>query len=114
MLTYTDIKKRGQQIAIVTQSRYMPPWKAFSDCEFRDNRSLTEAQIDTLRRWVEAGMPEGSAADRPVIPKFTNGSLLGPPDQELKAQRTAPFSIVYGTRKQARDYRTRSGLPSRP
>jgi mono/diheme cytochrome c family protein len=84
LLTYADMKKRGPQVAAVTKSKYMPPWKAFGDCSFRDNRSLTDAQIATINRWVEGGMPEGKAADLPPAPKFTAGWLLGPPDLVVK------------------------------
>src|SRR5579862_9679261 len=28
LVTYKDVAKRAQQIAIVTKSRFMPPWKA--------------------------------------------------------------------------------------
>jgi len=84
LLTYSDMKKRGTQVATVTKSKYMPPWKAFGDCSFRDNRSLTDAEIATINRWVEAGMPEGKSADLPPAPKFTDGWLLGKPDLIVK------------------------------
>lgn len=91
LLTYNDMKKRGAQVVTVTQSRYMPPWKASGDCSFRDNRSLTDAQIATLHRWVAGGMPEGRSADLLPAPKFTDGWLLGPPDLIVKMPKA--FSI---------------------
>ena len=49
-------------IAAVTQSRYMPPWKADSHGEFVDERRLTDAQIAPDPE-VERG---GGAAGRPA------------------------------------------------
>ena len=84
LVTYADIKKHGVEIAAVTKSRQMPPWKATGDCAFRDDLRLTDAQIETIQKWVAGGMPEGRAADTPRLPKFTNGWPLGTPDLVLK------------------------------
>src|SRR4029077_19777248 len=54
LLTYEDVRKRGQLIASVTQNRYMPPWHAASEMgSFRDDRRLTDAQIQTIRDWIQ-------------------------------------------------------------
>ena len=59
----------------------MPPWKAVaSDFAYKGDRRLSEAEIDTIKRWVDAGMPEGDPAKLPAMPKFTPGWQLGPPD----------------------------------
>jgi mono/diheme cytochrome c family protein len=83
LLDYQDIKKRARQIALVTKSRYMPPWKADSHGEFVDERRLTEEQIATLSAWANAGTPEGDPRELPPPPKLPstwNGWHLGPPD----------------------------------
>ncbi len=81
LLSYDDVRKRGKLIASVTANRYMPPWHADSDLgSFRDDRRLTDAQIQTIRQWVEAGMPEGDPQKLPAVPKFTPGWQLGNPD----------------------------------
>ena len=84
LLSYADVKKHGPEIAAVTRSHVMPPWKATGDCAFRDDRRLTVTQIDTIQAWVAAGMPEGRAADTPRLPAFTEGWPLGVPDLVLK------------------------------
>ena len=65
-------------MATVTKSRYMPPWHAepgFGD--FADERRLTDAQIETIARWVEQRMPRGESARMPRLPSFTEGWQLG-------------------------------------
>jgi tetratricopeptide (TPR) repeat protein/mono/diheme cytochrome c family protein len=91
LLTYSDAKKHAQQIAAVTQRRYMPPWPPQPGYgEFQDERRLTELQIRLISDWVHAGTPEGAASDLPAAPHFTEGWQLGPPDMVLQA--AAPFN----------------------
>jgi hypothetical protein len=81
LLSYQDVAKRGKLIAKVTESRYMPPWKAEkSSFEFKDERLLKDSEIALLDAWVKAGMPEGNPKDAPAQPKFASGWQLGEPD----------------------------------
>lgn len=90
--TLDDFKKRAKQIAIVTENRIMPPWKPQAGHgEFRDNRSLTDAEIALLTRWINAGMPAGYLRDVPRLPSFPEGWKLGKPDLILKLSH--PFQI---------------------
>ncbi len=85
LLGYQDVKKRARLIADVTHSRYMPPWLPEPGYErFADERRLSDEQIATIRRWVDAGMPEGDAKDLPPAPKFGAGWQLGQPDLIVK------------------------------
>src|SRR5499433_2590477 len=64
LLTYQDAAKRAKLIAAVTQKRYMPPWKAEHGYgDFSNERRLTDDQIALIKGWVDAGAPEGDAAD---------------------------------------------------
>src|SRR5262245_43142785 len=93
LLDYKDAKKRGKQIAQVTHSRQMPPWKADrGDVAFRNERRLSDEQVAVLGHWVEAGMPEGDPAQTPKAPTFADGWPLGKPDLVVtmpKAYRVA-------------------------
>lgn len=81
LLSYQDVAKRGKIIAAVTQSRYMPPWKADeSSFAFRDQRRLKDSEIALLQEWVKQGMPEGNPKETPATPKFASGWRLGEPD----------------------------------
>jgi len=84
LLTYEDAGKRARQMAAVTGKRYMPPWLPEpGKGQFVGERRLTDAQIALIRRWVEAGAPEGNRADLPPLPRFPEGWPLGEPDLVL-------------------------------
>jgi tetratricopeptide (TPR) repeat protein len=92
LLGYADVKKRAEQIAKVTGRRYMPPWPpepGYGD--FVGARRLRDDELALLRRWIEAGAPEGPATERPDPPRFPEGWQLGPPDLVLRADE--PFTV---------------------
>lgn len=84
LLSYQDVMKKGKMIAKVTSSRLMPPWKAEpASFAYRDDRRLANHDIEVLRAWVDAGMPEGNGP-APELPKFASGWRLGEPDLILE------------------------------
>ncbi|RYD84540.1 MAG: hypothetical protein EOP84_05220 [Verrucomicrobiaceae bacterium] len=92
LLTYAQVKKRALQLADVTEDRVMPPWHADRGVvEYANDRSLNEDQIALLRRWVEAGAPEGDPAKLPPLPKFPEGWQLGEPD--FSVQMAEEYSV---------------------
>ncbi len=83
LLSYDDVRRRGRQIASVTTKRIMPPWHAGPGlAPFEGERRLTDAEIATIRAWVERGMPEGPGA-APAPPRFPAEWTLGTPDLVL-------------------------------
>jgi len=83
LLTYEDARTRGSELVDVTRDRHMPPWhasRAPGFLEFKDDRSLSEAEISTIRRWVDAGMPAGDLDRAPAPPAFHSTWALGEPD----------------------------------
>lgn len=87
LLEYKDAKAWSAMIAKVASSGKMPPWKAAPGIgEFKHENRLSEAEKETLRRWAEAGAPEGPAGSAPPKPKFPAGWPLGNPDLVLKTQ----------------------------
>ncbi len=96
LLTYEDVRPRARQIALVTKSRYMPPWKpepGFAD-EFLGKRGLTEDQIATIEQWSDGGAPEGDRADLPPRPDWSDGWRLGTPD--LVIRMPEPYEVPAG------------------
>jgi tetratricopeptide (TPR) repeat protein/mono/diheme cytochrome c family protein len=92
LLSYADVSKRARQIVKVTGSRYMPPWPpepGYGDLV--GTRRLSDEDVALLRRWVESGAAEGSAAERPEPPRFPEGWQLGPPDLVLRTDQ--PFTV---------------------
>lgn len=80
LVTYEESKPYAQLIKIMTQTRQMPPWKPADGCgEFKDERRLTQEEIDTIGKWADAGAPEGNRADLPEPLDFSGGWALGEP-----------------------------------
>lgn len=91
LLSYRDAKLRAERIAQVTRERLMPPWLPEPGyAEFADARLLTEEEIGTIRRWVEAGAPEGDPALTPQPPVPESEWPLGPPDLVLEMEEAFP------------------------
>ena len=86
--------RRGPPLGALDQervaSRQMPPWhidKAVGIQEFKNDRSLTDEQIETVVQWVDAGAPRGNPADMPRPVEFADDDVWnfvelfgGPPD----------------------------------
>ena len=89
LITYEDVAKRGKFIQKVTETRYMPPWRADHDFgEFKEVRKLTIGQISLIRLWVQDGMPQGLKTDL-LIPNFNVGTQLKEkPDLILKLNKS--------------------------
>ncbi len=86
--TYGDAAPRARQIADVTQSRYMPPWKAAPGYgRFHDERTLSAGQIATLKAWAAHDAPQGNKADLPPAPHFASDWQIGTPDLVVKMPR---------------------------
>src|SRR5262249_23204605 len=62
----------------------MPPWHADPAYgQFANDRRLTDADRDTIVRWVDSGAPEGDPGDLPAAPRYTDGWQIGQPDAVL-------------------------------
>ncbi len=78
--TFEQAKSYAKVIKQATAARQMPPWKAESHGEFLDERRLTDAEISTVAKWVDAGTPLGDKRLIPVPPAFPVGWKIGKPD----------------------------------
>lgn len=84
LMGYENAKKWAPMIANVTSSRKMPPWKAVHGFgEFQDENRLSEAQIEILKRWNDAGGTAGDLKAAPKNPEFKSEWSLGQPDRIL-------------------------------
>lgn len=89
LLTYRDAYEKRDDIRDAVQGRVMPPWKpvpGFGD--FVEPRRLSDSELTTLVRWIEAGAPEGDPAKLPPPLVFPEGWRLGPPDHVLEMAET--------------------------
>ncbi len=81
VLTYKDARPWAKSIREKVVSREMPPWHADSHfSEFKNDRRLTQSEIDAIVAWVDGGAPEGNAKDLPAAPNFNEGWSIGKPD----------------------------------
>jgi hypothetical protein len=77
LITYDDAKDYGAEIKEKVQKRLMPPWHIDSSVgihDFKNDRSLSDAQIATLVGWVDAGTPMGDPKDMPPPAQFPDPS----------------------------------------
>ncbi|MEP6780022.1 MAG: cytochrome c, partial [Gemmatimonadaceae bacterium] len=73
LLTYEDAKKYSTRIKNKVSARLMPPWhidKTVGIQAFKNDRSLSDAQIAKIVDWVNAGSPLGDPKDMPAPIKF--------------------------------------------
>ncbi len=91
---YEDVKKRGDFIQYVTETGYMPPWKADNHFrEFADERILSQSEINTIKLWVENGMPKGKKSNLPKKPIFANASQVESREPDVVLKMKEPFLI---------------------
>ena len=81
-LSYETTRPWARSIREKVVSREMPPWAAdpAHSMKMRNDRSLSQRDIDTVVAWVAAGAPRGNPADLPAAPTFASGWQLGEPD----------------------------------
>ncbi len=78
---YQEVRPWAKAIKECVVTRVMPPWLADPHFgTFRNDRRMSQQEIDTITAWVGAGAPEGDAKDLPALPKFEEGWNIGKPD----------------------------------
>jgi hypothetical protein len=81
LLTYSDARPWIRSISTEVARGAMPPWHADpSHGEFLNDRRLSDAEKETILKWVAAGAPEGNAADLAPQPVYPEGWAIGKPD----------------------------------
>ncbi len=79
LLTFADASRRAAQLAAVTRSGFMPPWKADGHPgEFIAQPRLTAEQVALIERWAAA--PVEGPGRPPAPPRWPAGWYLGEPD----------------------------------
>ena len=80
LLTYDDVSLWAGMIKEVVQGKRMPPWHADpKHGKFRNDRSLSTEERDTLLTWIKQGCPRGDEKE-PAPKKFAEGWTIGEPD----------------------------------
>jgi hypothetical protein len=71
----------------------MPPWYADPGAlqHYQNDKSLSAAEIQLIRDWVDGGSPEGNSTDAPPAREFPDGWNIGKPD--FIVQMPKPYQI---------------------
>src|SRR5712691_5785448 len=86
---YEHVYQRRDKILESVEKRHMPPWKAVSGYgDLLSERRLSDAEIDTISRWLARGAPEGAPGDRPAPRKFANAAGIAAPDVVLRPEQS--------------------------
>ena len=86
LVTYQEVRPWAKSIKERVALRQMPPWhldKTVGVQEFKNDRSLNDAQIAKIVRWVDAGAPMGDLKDMP-------------PPRQFPGENTWQLAKVYG------------------
>jgi len=95
LITYQDARPWARSIKERVSTHQMPPWhidKTVGVQKFKNDMSLSDEQVDTIVRWVDAGAPQGDPKDMPPAkPLVTDNEWkgvrdgFGPPDLVVKS-----------------------------
>ena len=94
LVTYEEARPWARSIKTRVAARQMPPWhidKSVGIQHFENDRSLSDDQIATIVKWVDAGAPKGDMKDMPAPVKWPSEeawnltSLFGEPDLIIKS-----------------------------
>ena len=85
LLTYEETRPWARAIREKVETRTMPPWfidKNIGVQGFKYDRSLSDAEIETIVDWVDAGAPRGNPVDMPPPVEFADRDIwhTGEPD----------------------------------
>jgi len=103
LVNYADAKRFASAIRTKVAARVMPPWhvdKNIGVRAFKNDRSLSDEQINTIVSWVDAGAPEGDPKDLPPPATFPDptgwqfSKQFGEPDLILKSP---PYTLAART-----------------
>jgi hypothetical protein len=95
LVTYEEVRPWARSIRQRVVNRDMPPWhldKTVGIKHYKNDRSLSDAEIATVTKWVDAGAPMGNAAEMPAPLTFRSEAewFIGEPDLKV----TTPHDFV--------------------
>ena len=100
LLTYEQVRMFAPLIKTKVESRVMPPYhinRTVGIQGFKNDRGLTEQQIETIVSWVDQGAVYGDAADEPAPMEFPDpnrwqlADRFGEPDLIIRSE---PYTLA--------------------
>jgi hypothetical protein len=105
LMSYDEVRPWARAIKSKVVARQMPPWYAEGEAaRWQNDRRLSQAEIDKIVAWVDAGAPRGNDAV-PAPPQFAQGwnhpsgkppdLIIEAPVMEIKAEGENPWQYAY-------------------
>ncbi len=100
LVTFEETRPWARSIKERVSTRQMPPWhidRAVGVQKFKNDMSLSDEQVATIVRWVDAGAPLGNPKDMPAPRQWPADNewqaakLLGQPDLVITS---APYTMA--------------------
>src|SRR5437762_8733523 len=76
LMTFAEARPWARSIKARVTDRQMPPWqidRSVGIQKFKNDRSLTDEQVETIVHWVDAGAPQGDPKDMPPARQWPDG-----------------------------------------
>jgi hypothetical protein len=91
LMTYEDSRPWARAIKTKVSTREMPPWyidRTVGISKFKDDPSLSDADIATIVKWADTGAARGNPADMPPPVQFQDDDVwhIGKPDLVVKSK----------------------------
>ena len=105
LVKYEEARPWAKAIKEEVLERRMPPWEAVKGFgEFRDDRGLTQEELETISSWVEGGAPEGEPKYLPPLPKLVSWQDPAAPkgSSEMILADGAKYPIVFQSSRDPR------------
>lgn len=116
--TYAEVRPWIRSIQARVGDRQMPPWqidRTVGIQKFKNDRSLSDEQVETILKWVDAGAPQGDPKDMPAPKTWPDGQgwnfapMFGQKEPDLII-KSYPFTMP-AVSQDAWDHRvTESGI----
>lgn len=92
LTNYEQARRRARMIAQVTGERFMPPWHSKKGHgTFRNERRLSNSEIERLAQWADSGAKRGEPEELPTSVVYRDDTWeLGEPDLILQ---TPEFTV---------------------
>jgi hypothetical protein len=92
LTTYEEVRPWARSIRQRVASREMPPWhldKTVGIRQYKNDMSLSDEEMATVLKWVDAGAPGGNMADMPAAQTFGPEDVwhIGKPDMIVKMDK---------------------------
>ena len=104
LITYEEARPWARSIRDRVAARNMPPWHIDPTVgiqHYKNDRSLSQNEIDTIVKWASNGAPKGDPKDMPAPVKWEAGNgwnfekqLGGPPDLVIKSPKYTQKAVA--------------------